>query len=187
MARENLELDPFASAPPGIGMTSEPQGYEWERPPRFTQTEEAADVLMNRMEQPQVKEQLLNLMAAGTTIESIVNTVALGGFTEGEFTPDTAELLKPALTLYLVGAALENNIEATVFNKGPDDEDGKIKNKDLLNIMQDMRPEQFEAIKENQGEVMMPEIPVDEEQVNVQQSLQNEFEPEEGFINREVE
>ena len=193
MARENIgHLDPFASAPPGIGMTAEPQGHAWERPPRFSKPIDAANVIIDRMEKPNVKEQLLNLMAAGVTIESIVNTVALGGFTEGEFTPDTAELLKPGLTLYLVGAALENNIEATVFNKGSDDEDGKVKNKDLLNIMQDMRPDQYNAIQAGQGEVAMPEIPVDEEQVNVQQALaielepQNELEPREGFMNREV-
>ena len=58
--------------------------------------------------------------------------------------------------------------------------------------MQDMRPDQYNAIQAGQGEVAMPEIPVDEEQVNVQQALanelepQNELEPREGFMNREV-
>jgi hypothetical protein len=39
------------------------------------------------------KEHFLRLMAGGTTVEEIVNTVALGGFTAGEFNPDVAEII----------------------------------------------------------------------------------------------
>ena len=143
--RRGLEnIDQFAAAPPGIGMMNEPGGRPWERPSRVSNPEDAANTTIQKIDgNPQVKEEMLNLMSVGSPIETIVNTVTFMGFVNGEWTPDTAELIKPALMIYFIGAALENNIEATVYNV-PEDEKEKTSEQDLIRMMRDFRPEEFD-------------------------------------------
>jgi len=143
--RRGLEnIDQFAAAPPGIGMMNEPGGRPWERPSRVSNPEDAANITIQKIDgNPQVKEEMLNLMSVGSPIETIVNTVTFMGFVNGEWTPDTAELIKPALMIYFIGAALENNIEATVYNV-PEDEKEKTSEQDLIRMMRDFRPEEFD-------------------------------------------
>ena len=158
--RRGLEnIAQFAPAPPGIGMMNEQGGYPWERPAKVSNPEEAANITIEKIDNnPQVKEEMLNLMSVGSPIETIVNTVTFMGFVNGEWTPDTAELIKPVLMIYFIGAALENNIEATVFNV-PEDEKEKTSEQDLIRIMKDFRPEEYDMATN-----MTPET---EEQVSV--------------------
>ena len=155
--RRGLEnIDQFAAAPPGIGMMNEPGGQPWERPPRVSNPEDAANTTIQKIDgNPQVKEEMLNLMSVGSPVETIVNTITFMGFVNGEWTPDTAELIKPALMIYFIGAALENNIEATVYNV-PEDEKEKTSEQDLIRMMRDFRPEEFD-MAQNQ-------LPQDDEQ-----------------------
>ena len=180
--RRGLEnIDQFAAAPPGIGMMNEPGGRPWERPSRVSNPEDAANTTIQKIDgNPQVKEEMLNLMSVGSPIETIVNTVTFMGFVNGEWTPDTAELIKPALMIYFIGAALENNIEATVYNV-PEDEKEKTSEQDLIRMMRDFRPEEFD-MAQNQ-------LPQDNEQalsaLNPPEEPMEEPQPElGGFMER---
>jgi len=185
MERQGLEnLDSFATTPPGIGMTSPKGNWPWERPAKVSNPEEAANVVIDKIEgQPQVKEQMLNLMSVGSPIETMVNTVAFMGFVEGEWTPDTAELIKPVLMYYFIGAALENNIEATVYNVPPTEENQQSE-QDLLRIMRDFRPDEFE--------MAMTELPQSDNNVAVvdgmveepEQTIPNDSQSMDGFMTR---
>ena len=185
MERQGLEnLDSFATTPTGIGMTSPKGNWPWERPSKISNPEEAANVVIDKIEsQPQVKEQMLNLMSVGSPIETMVNTVTFMGFVEGEWTPDTAELIKPALMYYFIGAALENNIEATVYNVAPEEENGQSE-QDLLRIMKDFRPDEFE--------MAMTELPQSDNNVAVmdgmveepEQTIPNQGQSIDGFMTR---
>ena len=142
--RKGLEnIDQFAAAPPGIGMMTEQGGYPWERPAKTSNPEEAANNTIEKIDNnPSVKEEMLNLMSVGSPIETIVNTISFIGFVNGEWTPDTAELIKPTLMVYFIGAALDNNIEATVYNV-PEDEKERTSDEDLVRIMRDFKPDEF--------------------------------------------
>jgi hypothetical protein len=188
--RRGLEnLDPFAAAPPGIGMMNETGGRPWERPSKNSNPEEAANITIEKIDSnPQVKEEMLNLMSVGSPVETIVNTITFMGFVNGEWTPDTAELIKPALMIYFIGAALENNIEATVYNV-PQDEKERTSDEDLVRMMKDFRPDEFEmathfapedeqAVSSVEGteEPMMPEEMMNKEPIQ----------PSGGFMEREA-
>ena len=183
--RKGLEnLDQFAAAPPGIGMVNEQGGYPWERPSKNSNPEEAANITIEKIDNnPQVKEEMLNLMSVGSPVETIVNTITFMGFVNGEWTPDTAELIKPALMIYFIGAALENNIEATVYNV-PQDEQEKTSDDDLVRIMKDFRPDEFEMATHF--------APEDEQAVSSVDKTEEPMMPEEipqpsgGFMEREA-
>lgn len=188
MEREGLEnLDSFAATPPGIGMTSPKGNWPWERPAKVDNPEEAANIIIEKIEgQPQVKEQMLNLMSVGSPIETIVNTATFMGFVNGEWTPDTAELIKVPLAVYLVGLAVDNNIEATMYNVAKEDQE-TMNESDLYRMMASNRPEEFSNLKRNleeQSMASMNEEDMDVSSPEVDNIMENLPQDEGGFMPR---
>ena len=114
---DNIDYDPFDRPTPGQGMTAAPGSRVWEQPSQFSNPKEAIAFVIGKIDSnEQGKDEMLNLMAAGSPIEAIVNTISLSGFSEGKWSPDVAELIKLPVTAYLIGLAMENGIEAQLFN-----------------------------------------------------------------------
>ena len=151
MARDDiLHLDQFDSPVPGQGLTDTPGNALHENPAKIDKPEEAINYVIDKVQNDeQTHDAMLDLMASGRPIESIVNTVTFTGFTEGMWTPDTAELIKMPLALYFIGMALENKIEAQMFNKDPDEQEQLLNDKDTAIVMQNRRPEQYASIMQN--------------------------------------
>ena len=101
MAREDvLHLDPFDAPIPGQGMADAPQGNQWERPAKIDKPEEALNYIVEKIEQnDEVHNAMVDLLASGTAIETLVNTASFAGLTEGMWTPDTAEIIKIPLSI----------------------------------------------------------------------------------------
>ena len=152
----------FNRGPAGWSLT-EPLGkWAWEKPPKYAAPGDAVDHIIETIEGSEATyEQFAKLMFAGISIEEIVNTVAIGGFMQGEFTPDVAELIKPPLAIYFLGVASENQIPVRVFDtpNGEPMQDRGLSDTDLEAIMQDQNPSLYQYIKE-QVEEPMPEEPV---------------------------
>jgi len=161
----------FNQPPPGHSLTDTPGKWAWERPPQFTAPSEAMDALLDSIQDPDVEESLIQLMASGVSIEEITNTMTKLGFVEGKFNADVAEILKPNLGVYLMGLAVEagvDNVTKVVStmdgiprtNYGMDD-------MQLLKIMKDRNPDLHRQI--------VDEMPRREQaQVVRQQQLQQE-------------
>jgi hypothetical protein len=67
---------------------------------------------------------------------------------EGSFTPDVAELIKPALGIYLMGIADENEITPVVFlNEDAPDED-EVSDDTFFKILQQRNPVMHKAMNE---------------------------------------
>lgn len=114
--------DPFDAPIPGQSLTEEPGKYPFEQPPEIVDVDQAVEMVIgNIIEDPEATEQVQKLMITGMPIESIVNTIAFTGFSEGKWTPDVAELMKPPLAAFFIILARQNNIPAIMFNT--DDEE----------------------------------------------------------------
>ena len=140
----------FSKAPPGYSLTG-PQGkWPWERPPEFATAPEAVDALIANIEKPQIQEMQLQLLAAGVSIEEIVNTTVRVGFMEGKFTPDVAEIIKAPLAFYYMGLAAEADIDAKVFatKSGLPRTEYGMKDSQILKIMRDRNPDFAKFITE---------------------------------------
>ena len=175
---ETAARDPFNFPVPGHSLTDEPDKWSWDKPPRMTDPDKVVDFVIDRVEsQANVKENFLRMMASGITVEEIVNTVGLGGFTAGEFSPDTAEVIKPALAVYFVGLAVENKIPVVMFTKRNTEEDGKMMSKEAtLQVMEERNPQEYKRIVRG----------FEENQNNKQQQIeQSPVEEEKGFIDME--
>lgn len=141
--------DSFNFPPPGHSLTDAPEQWPWDKPPRMTDPDKVVDFIIDKVDNnPDTKEHFLRLMAGGTTVEEIVNTVALGGFTAGEFNPDVAEVIKPPLAVYFIGLAIENKVPVIAFNKEAiKEENVMVSKRDTFELMKERNPQEFQKLK----------------------------------------
>ena len=146
---DTAKEDSFNFPVPGHSLTDAPDQWAWDKQPRMTDPERVVDFVIDKIDNnADTKEHFLRLMAGGTTVEEIVNTVALGGFTAGEFSPDVAEVIKPPLAVYFIGLAIENKVPVVAFNKEAIKEENVMMSKrNTFDMMKERNPEEFEKIK----------------------------------------
>ncbi len=157
---------PFNRGPAGWSLT-EPLGkWAWEKPPKYAVPGEAVNDIIEKIEGSEaLYEQFTKLMFAGISIEEIIDTVAIGGFMEGQFSPDVAEIIKPPLAIYFLGMAAENEIPVRVFNtaNGKYQEDRGISNDDMEMIMKENNPSLYKFLESKareQDEMTTEEQPI---------------------------
>ena len=153
--REDFRANRFNKAPPGWSLT-EPKGkWAWEKPPVNSTPDKAVDAVIDRLEAPEVRTQMEKLMIAGVSIQEIVNGIAIGGFSQGQFTPDVAEIIKGPLAAYLMGVAAEEEIPVKVYNTrdGLYQMDEGMSDDDMLSVMKDRNPDLYKFIQSKADEM----------------------------------
>ena len=112
-------LDPFDAPIPGQSLTDEPGSRPWETPPEFSDIEEAYMAMEKKLYTDKVlQEKLLRLMYSGVPVLVLVKAITMGGFQEGLWTPDMAELLNIPLTFLLPQVAIDAGIKPKLEHKG---------------------------------------------------------------------
>ena len=151
-------LDPHSSPIPGQSLTMRPGSQKFERPPQFTNPDDCIMFVLDRIEQNHnVKEDYLRQMASGVPVEYIVNTISFVGFSEGMWSPDVAELIKPPLAMYFMMMGLEEEIPVVLFNPEAKD-NSKISDEEIMENMQQLNPQAFNYIQQRaQGMQAVPE------------------------------
>ena len=146
------EITPLA-APPGHSLTGTPGQWPWERPPQFSNPDDAIDYIVERLESGGGAEDMVKLMIAGVSVEELAAQISFKGFMAGTFNPDVAELIKPAMAVYLMGIAEENGVEPQLFMQDPEERRTKVEDETLFRIMRQRNPELYadmvEQINEN--------------------------------------
>ena len=162
--RSAVGMDKFNKAPPGWSLT-EPKGkWAWEKPPVNSSPAQAVDSVIDKLEEPNVRMQMTKLMVAGVSIQEIVNTIAVGGFSQGQFTPDVAEIIKGPVAVYLMGVADEEDIPVKVYNTDDGNYvlDEGMSDDDLMAVMEDRNPDLFKFMQSKAEEVdQEPEPTID--------------------------
>ena len=174
------KIDSFDMPVPGHSMTDEPKKWPWDKPPEFTDPDEAVEFVADKIQKPEVKENFLRLMVSGISIEQIVNTIALGGFSDGRWSPDIAEIIKPPVSVILIDMAIKNKIPVKIFEGNPNelDESRKMSPKNTLAVMKERNPEEFKKVM--QSAQYMKDKPSMEEQSQEQGFI--DMEQQEGVI-----
>lgn len=165
------QFDPIlaGSAPPGIGMTQDKGKWQWEQPPLISNPDQAVDSVIEQFEL--AKENIIKLMVAGISIEEIVSTTVFNGFMEGKFNPDIAELIKPALSLYLM--KLADDVDAPFKLYAEDQPTNEIDDEELFQVMQQRNPEMFNKMLENANKTIRMGKDRSQQQPQIQQAPQN--------------
>ena len=156
LSKDPRFADPFSRAPAGYSLTQPKGKWAWERPPRFEDPEQVVGYILDKGEEPRAKNRYLKLMLAGVSIEEIVSSIAIGGFSTGNFTPDVAELIKGPIATYFMGLADENNIPVRVFstpNGGPPDDEDDLDDITILEIMRKRNPKVYREMVQMQNDL----------------------------------
>lgn len=168
--RARKGYDELNAPVPGYSLTLPKGQWDWDKPPRDSDPEIVVSKIVDKLEKPSVKKRLSRLMLSGATIQEITNTISLAGFAKGEFSVDTAELIKPAVVIYLTKLALDDGIPVKVFNS--DDKSREADDNEMLDSMRTNNPKIFEAIREQ----------VEFEKQNPKRDLKSIPMEEKGFI-----
>ena len=145
-------LDQLDAPIPGQSFTDEPGKWAWERPARFSNVDECFNYVVNQIEgSQQGQEAFTKLMLSGIPLEQIVNTITFGGFTEGYWTVDVAELLKLPVLAYLIDMAMKDDLPVKVFSDASVKRytaEGGMDSQTLLQLMRENNPKAFDNVME---------------------------------------
>jgi hypothetical protein len=153
------------SAPPGHSLTGEQGKWAWEQPSRFSDPNDAIDFITDKLEEAVPQEDMLKMMTAGITIEEIVNQISFKGFMQGAFNPDVAELIKPALAMYLMKMSIDNGFTPRLFIQ--EEPEPEVNDQRFFSIMKERNPELFNVMNEqiNRGVRLQEQAAVNQARV----------------------
>ena len=163
---ENVVSDPFDMPVPGQSLTDTPGKWPWDGPPEITNVDDALTTVLLQLEQnPKVQKSYDQLITLGMPIESIVNTISFGGFVNGLWSVDIAELLKPPLQAALMLYADEKNLTYKIFNDESDrmmTPADTLSTSDTMQVMKENNPEAFDnlsiALQQSADNMLMEKI-----------------------------
>ena len=136
--------------------------YQWEKPARIDDIEEAHTKVMRAMALPHNMQNIISLVDAGVSIESITRAITFNGFIEGEWTPDIAEMLNPIIVIELLAIVKTAGVtDIRIMNNYPDT---SIKDSKIIQIMKQLNPKKYD---ERRREALRQKEPVQEELLNL--------------------
>ena len=143
-------INQFSAPIPGQSLTDEPGSRAWEKPPKYTDVNDAFRHIANSLsDNPDVMGSFEKLMASGVSIQEITRTITFGGFAAGLWSVDVAELLQPPVGALLVLHAKESDIPFKMFvHEGRSVVEGQdgITDEIMLKSMQEKNPEGLQQL-----------------------------------------
>ena len=115
---KQLDNTTFDRPIPGMSMTHELGARPWQTPPTYATVEEAADYYIERMANPDFKDQLIDIMEMKVPLTTLANTIQLGSVMEGIHTVDVGMLVLPMLMEMIMMIGDSAGIE---YDKGLED------------------------------------------------------------------
>ena len=174
------DIDPLAKAIPGQSLTDTPGQWPFEKPPQIVSPKQAFEIVKNSVESPESLEDILKLLDVGISAETLASSITLKMFSEGVFTPDIAEIIKPPLVAYITEMGVEAGIEdINVVNNLPS---SSIGTEEHMDLMQKVSPQKFERIANN----AVQEEEFDEMLLNMEIPDEPMQSPRESFLDMEV-
>jgi hypothetical protein len=106
---------PMIDAPiPGQSLTAELGNRPWQKPPQYNTVEEALEYYIPRLTDPDMLDDLFDVMETGIPLTTIANALQSAGVMEGKHTIDVGILIMPVLIETMAYLAEESDIEYTM-------------------------------------------------------------------------
>jgi hypothetical protein len=113
----------FSAPIPGQSLTGAPKQYAWERPPEITDPEEAIQMHITRLSDPDMLGDVLDLIELEELdIQTMVNGIMRGAVSNGIHSIDVALLVAPVVHEFIKQASVAAGIDV---EDGFDDKDAK--------------------------------------------------------------
>lgn len=113
---------PVLDAPiPGQGLTAPVGDRPWQRPPRFPTAEGALSFYVERLTGERQAEQMLDLLELGVPVDTLVDTLQLGGVMEGMHSVDVGMIISPALAEVVTNIAEQAEVDYVLTSEDASD------------------------------------------------------------------
>lgn len=120
MLDNEAPMPPMDAPIPGQGMTAPLGDRPWQNPPRFTTVEQATEFYVPKITDPRQSSQILDMLEMGVSVDTLVDTLQLGGVMEGLHTVDVGLLVTPILAEVVAYMADGAEIEYTMVTEAVD-------------------------------------------------------------------
>jgi len=154
-------LEPMIDAPiAGQSLTAELGNRPWQQPPQYTTVEEALQYYVPRLTNPEMLDDLFNVMETGIPLTTLANAIQSSGVMEGKHSLDVGILILPVLMETMAYLAEESDIEyvAGTNKKIGSDKPSKAA---IARAIAMVKKEQGESLEEPEEE-MQTEIELEE-------------------------
>src|SRR5210317_264059 len=99
---DEVGVNPFNAPIPGESLTASPDTPRaWERPPQYTEQDEAMMAVYMELTSEVTLKELIKIIDDGIPLDEIAQVVLYKGYTEGKYTPDLMLILIEP-TIYLL-------------------------------------------------------------------------------------
>ncbi len=143
-----IQPDPFRRPIPLQSLADETGQWGWNRPPEYADVDDFVDAIEKKLTTDETaKDDILDMLLIGATIEDVVNTLALAAFTQGKITPDAAEIAKVPIAALILKMTMDADMAVEIFSDRPRDREYE-KDVDKLSLLMQTNPEAFNAIEE---------------------------------------
>ena len=172
---DKVSTDPFDMPVPGQSLTDEPRKWAWENPPQFSTVDDSLQHVIDKIEGSEKAQKGYDeLITLGMPIESLVNTITFGGFVEGLWTVDIAEMLKPPLMSFIMLYADEKDLPFVPYNNEDKHDKTIVDNmdkNDIIATIKENNPVFFSEIKE----AIDRDVSMKAEKLNKIEEVKNSF------------
>ena len=155
---DEVGVNPFNAPIPGESLTASPDTPKaWERPPEYTDQDDAMRAVYLELTKFDTLKELINIIDEGIPLDEIAQVVLYKGYTEGKYTPDMMMLLAEPTIYLLIAIADYADIKDYVLYDGEDEDEGAQipeDNIEPVNIDEDEIEEVTSKIAEPTEEVM---------------------------------
>ena len=101
----------FDAPIPGQSLTHELGNRPWQQPPQYTTVEEALEFYVPRLTNPEMLDDLLNVMETGIPLTTLANAIQSSCVMEGKHSLDVGILIMPVLMETMAYLAEEAGIQ----------------------------------------------------------------------------
>jgi len=150
-------VNPFNAPIPGESLTASPDTpTAWERPPEFTDQEDAMRAVYMELTEQTTLRKLVEIIDDGVALDEIAQVILYKGYRSGKFNPDMVLLLAEPTIYLLIAIADYADIKDYVLYEGEeeDDPDTQIPGDDVTPINMDEDDEVVEEKTEPTEDVL---------------------------------
>ena len=101
----------FDRPTPGMSLTAELGNRPWQQPPQYSTGEDALQYYIPRLTNPEMLDDLFNVMETGIPLTTLANAIQSSGVMEGKHSLDVGILILPVLMETMAYLAEESDIE----------------------------------------------------------------------------
>jgi len=137
---DEVGVNPFNAPIPGESLTASPDTPKsWERPPEFTDQEEAMRAVYMELTEQDTLRKIVAIIDEGIALDELAQVILYKGYTSGKFNPDMMMLLAEPTIYLLIAIADYADIKDYTLYEGEteDDPDTQIPGDDITPVNMD--------------------------------------------------